>query len=111
MHGIDGPPVTSIVAAPSQLPRPKYCDLTGLPVRRPPPARPCARGTRGLTSRPASCAASGVRAGMRGAQASYRDPKTGLNFYSAEVYAAVKDMAPARVQQYLALRGAVVKLG
>ena len=44
-------------------------------------------------------------------QANYRDPKTGLNFYSAEVYAAVKDMPPARVQQFLTLRGAAVKLG
>jgi len=44
-------------------------------------------------------------------QANYKDPKTGLYYYSAEVYQAIKEMSSTTIQQYLALRGAAVKLG
>jgi INO80 complex subunit C len=43
---------------------------------------------------------------ITGLPAKYRDPKTGLNYVNAEVYAVVKSLTTSQVQEYLAARGA-----
>lgn len=43
---------------------------------------------------------------ITGLPAKYRDPKTGLNYVNAEVYAVVKSLTTGQVQEYLAARGA-----
>lgn len=43
---------------------------------------------------------------ITGLPAKYRDPKTGLNYFNAEVYAIVKGLTTGQVQEYLAARGA-----
>ena len=43
---------------------------------------------------------------ITGLPARYRDPKTGLNYVNAEVYAVVKSLTTGQVQEYLAARGA-----
>jgi len=43
---------------------------------------------------------------ITGLPAKYRDPKTGLYYYNAEVYAVVKGLSTTQVQEYLAARGA-----
>jgi INO80 complex subunit C len=43
---------------------------------------------------------------ITGLPAKYRDPKTGLNYVNAEVYAVVKGLTTGQVQEYLAARGA-----
>ena len=101
----------SVAAPPSRQPRPRYCDVTGLPVR--PRAWPrCLHRAASVYAliRPRRCVRHGTPQSAHG-QANYRDPKTGLYYYSAEIYAVIKDMSPERVQQYLAVRGAAVKLG
>ena len=69
---------TSVQAPPSLLPPKRYCDLTGLMVRR-----------HSLTD----------------SQAPYTDPKTRLRYHSAEVYQIIKGFAPGADNAYLALRG------
>jgi INO80 complex subunit C len=66
---VDQPNFLNIEAAPSLLPKRKYCDLTGL-------------------------------------QARYTCPKTGLRYYSAEIYAHLRHLGPSQVQQLLSLRNA-----
>ena len=41
-----------------------------------------------------------------GLPAKYKDPKTGLYYYNAEVYAVVKGLATYQIQEYLGQRGA-----
>ena len=43
---------------------------------------------------------------ITGLPAKYKDPKTGLFYYNAEVYAVVKGLTTGQVQEYLAARGA-----
>ena len=43
---------------------------------------------------------------ITGLPAKYKDPKTGLFYYNAEVYAVVKSLTTGQVQEYLAARGA-----
>lgn len=43
---------------------------------------------------------------ITGLPAKYRDPKTGLFYYNAEIYAVVKGLSTTQVQEYLAARGA-----
>ena len=43
---------------------------------------------------------------ITGLPAKYKDPKTGLYYYNAEVYAVVKSLTTGQVQEYLAARGA-----
>ena len=43
---------------------------------------------------------------ITGLPAKYKDPKTGLYYYNAEVYAVVKGLGTGQVQEYLAARGA-----
>jgi INO80 complex subunit C len=43
---------------------------------------------------------------ITGLPAKYKDPKSGLHYYNAEVYAVVKSLGTAQVQEYLAARGA-----
>lgn len=43
---------------------------------------------------------------ITGLPAKYKDPKTGLYYYNAEVYAVVKGLATYQIQEYLGQRGA-----
>lgn len=43
---------------------------------------------------------------ITGLPARYKDPKTGLYYYNAEVYAVVRGLATYQVQEYLGARGA-----
>ena len=43
---------------------------------------------------------------ITGLPAKYRDPKSGLYYYNAEIYAVVKGLSTTQVQEYLAARGA-----
>lgn len=43
---------------------------------------------------------------ITGLPARYKDPKSGLFYYNAEVYAVVKSLSTGQVQEYLAARGA-----
>ncbi|KAF2725049.1 hypothetical protein K431DRAFT_216839 [Polychaeton citri CBS 116435] len=43
---------------------------------------------------------------ITGLPAKYKDPKTGLFYYNAEIYAVVKGLTTSQVQEYLAARGA-----
>ncbi|KAM0720914.1 hypothetical protein Q7P37_003199 [Cladosporium fusiforme] len=43
---------------------------------------------------------------ITGLPAKYKDPKTGLYYYNAEVYAVIKSLTTGQVQEYLAARGA-----
>lgn len=43
---------------------------------------------------------------ITGLPAKYKDPKTGLYYYNAEVYGVVKGLSTTQVQEYLAIRGA-----
>ncbi|KAL1589176.1 hypothetical protein WHR41_02088 [Cladosporium halotolerans] len=43
---------------------------------------------------------------ITGLPAKYKDPKTGLFYYNAEVYAVIKSLTTGQVQEYLAARGA-----
>ena len=43
---------------------------------------------------------------ITGLPAKYKDPKTGLFYYNAEVYAVVKGLTTGQVQEYLAASGA-----
>lgn len=43
---------------------------------------------------------------ITGLPARYKDPKSGLFYHNAEVYAVVKGLSTGRVQEYLAARGA-----
>ncbi|QIW95394.1 hypothetical protein AMS68_000912 [Peltaster fructicola] len=43
---------------------------------------------------------------ITGLPAKYKDPKSGLYYYNAEVYAVVKSLSTGQVQEYLAVRGA-----
>lgn len=43
---------------------------------------------------------------ITGLPAKYKDPKSGLYYYNAEVYAVVKGLTTGQVQEYLAARGA-----
>lgn len=43
---------------------------------------------------------------ITGLPAKYKDPKTGLYYYNAEVYAVVKGLTTGQCQEYLAARGA-----
>jgi INO80 complex subunit C len=43
---------------------------------------------------------------ITGLPAKYKDPKTGLYYYNAEVYAVVKGLSTTQVQEYLGARGA-----
>lgn len=43
---------------------------------------------------------------ITGLPARYKDPKTGLHYYNAEIYAVVKGLATYQIQEYLAARGA-----
>ena len=43
---------------------------------------------------------------ITGLPAKYRDPKTGLNYYNAEIYQVVKGLTTYQIQEYLAVRGA-----
>ena len=43
---------------------------------------------------------------ITGLPAKYKDPKTGLYYYNAEIYAVVKSLGTGQVQEYLAARGA-----
>ncbi|KAK3724150.1 chromatin-remodeling complex subunit ies6 [Vermiconidia calcicola] len=43
---------------------------------------------------------------ITGLPAKYKDPKTGLYYFNAEVYAVLKGLTTGQVQEYLATRGA-----
>ena len=43
---------------------------------------------------------------ITGLPAPYQDPKTGLRYHNKEIYAVVKTLSTAQVQEYLAARGA-----
>ncbi|KAF2483205.1 YL1 nuclear protein C-terminal domain-containing protein [Neohortaea acidophila] len=43
---------------------------------------------------------------ITGLPAKYKDPKTGLYYFNAEIYAVVKSLTTGQVQEYLAARGA-----
>lgn len=43
---------------------------------------------------------------VTGLPARYKDPKSGLYYYNAEVYAVVRGLSTGQVQEYLAVRGA-----
>ena len=43
---------------------------------------------------------------ITGLPAKYKDPKSGLYYYNAEIYAVVKGLTTGQVQEYLAARGA-----
>jgi INO80 complex subunit C len=43
---------------------------------------------------------------ITGLPAKYKDPKTGLYYYNAEIYTVVKGLTTGQVQEYLAARGA-----
>ena len=43
---------------------------------------------------------------ITGLPAKYKDPKTGLYYYNAEIYAVIKGLTTGQVQEYLAARGA-----
>ncbi|KXT18620.1 hypothetical protein AC579_9780 [Pseudocercospora musae] len=43
---------------------------------------------------------------ITGLPAKYKDPKSGLYYYNAEIYAVVKSLNTTQVQEYLAARGA-----
>lgn len=43
---------------------------------------------------------------ITGLPAPYSDPKTGLRYHNTEVYAGIKGLSTAQVQEYLAARGA-----
>lgn len=43
---------------------------------------------------------------ITGLPAPYQDPKTGLRYHNREIYAVVKQLSTAQVQEYLAARGA-----
>ena len=43
---------------------------------------------------------------ITGLPAKYQDPKTGLRYHNKEIYAVVKTLSTAQVQEYLAARGA-----
>lgn len=43
---------------------------------------------------------------ITGLPAKYKDPKSGLYYYNAEIYAVVKALSTTQVQEYLAARGA-----
>jgi len=43
---------------------------------------------------------------ITGLPAPYQDPKTGLRYHNREVYAVIKSLSTAQVQEYLAARGA-----
>jgi len=43
---------------------------------------------------------------ITGLPAPYQDPKTGLRYHNKEIYAVVKTLSTAQVQDYLAARGA-----
>ncbi|KAM3421789.1 hypothetical protein BST61_g2168 [Cercospora zeina] len=43
---------------------------------------------------------------ITGLPAKYKDPKSGLYYYNAEIYAVVRSLNTTQVQQYLAARGA-----
>lgn len=43
---------------------------------------------------------------ITGLPAKYKDPKSGLYYYNAEIYAVVKGLSTTQVQEYLAARGA-----
>lgn len=43
---------------------------------------------------------------ITGLPAKYKDPKSGLYYYNAEMYAVVKGLSTTQVQEYLAARGA-----
>ena len=43
---------------------------------------------------------------ITGLPAKYRDPKTGLYYFNAEIYGVVKTLTTGQVQEYLAARGA-----
>lgn len=43
---------------------------------------------------------------ITGLPAQYKDPKTGLHYYNAEIYQIVKMLSTNQVQEYLAARGA-----
>lgn len=43
---------------------------------------------------------------ITGLPAKYKDPKSGLYYFNAEIYAVVKSLSTTQVQEYLAARGA-----
>ena len=43
---------------------------------------------------------------ITGLPAKYQDPKTGLRYHNREIYAVVRSLSTAQVQEYLAARGA-----
>jgi INO80 complex subunit C len=43
---------------------------------------------------------------ITGLPAKYKDPKTGLQYYNAEIYAVISRLNTTQVQEYLAARGA-----
>ncbi|CAK3826993.1 Chromatin-remodeling complex subunit IES6 [Lecanosticta acicola] len=43
---------------------------------------------------------------ITGLPAKYKDPKSGLYYYNAEIYVVVKNLSTTQVQEYLATRGA-----
>lgn len=43
---------------------------------------------------------------ITGLPAKYRDPKTGLYYFNADIYGVVKSLTTGQVQEYLAARGA-----
>ncbi|OIR58963.1 MAG: Ino80 complex subunit Ies6 [Amphiamblys sp. WSBS2006] len=47
---------------------------------------------------------------ITGLPTTYTDPKTGLNFYSEEIYRLISKMSPNTVQAYLAIKNANVVL-
>ncbi|KAK4981844.1 chromatin-remodeling complex subunit ies6, partial [Elasticomyces elasticus] len=47
---------------------------------------------------------------ITGLPAPYRDSKTGLYYHNKEVYAVIRGLSTAQIQEYLALRGAATVL-
>ncbi|KAL1915473.1 uncharacterized protein VTP21DRAFT_6597 [Calcarisporiella thermophila] len=47
---------------------------------------------------------------ITGLEGKYTDPKTGLRYYSSEVFQMVKQLPPGSIQEYLGLRNAAVVL-
>lgn len=57
-----------------------------------------------------SCLIKAKYCDITGLETRYTDPKTGLNFYSSDVYKIIKTLSPSDVQVYLSLRKAAIVL-
>lgn len=57
-----------------------------------------------------SCLTKTKYCDITGLEAMYTDPKTGLHFYSSEIYKIIRKLSPSDVQVYLSFRNAAIVL-